>query len=371
METSIEHMEARTSAACDHAAAKWAALVNDVVVPMPRREVTTELIKAQASVDADFVLVRDHNSPDDVVLAETETIDLGQGNVFYTLRSCDVRPRGHCSSPPKYAFFIDDRSEITTRAVQSGKTLRDLFALSPRVKLVRDLDGPLDEDIALDDVAPFANGPVFYTRAAALGLAITVNSRVFGTADGVKAQMTGREIAKLVYPEAPGDTRIWEVSAGNREIGLDQITAIEGCEVFDVVRCNVTGGYEASRIERELGQLRDGGLVVTLLTEPVASVVYHGLRGMLGGQQMVTDVLVQVPSAYPGQFIDYAYLPEGSAFIGRVPGSPQEPRIHALGKIWQQISYHPHNGGGGPAWNPGLHGFHTYLGELQSWLRTS
>ena len=72
---------------------------------------------------------------------------------------------------------------------------------------------------------------------------------------------------------------------------------------------------------------------------------------------------------YPGQFIDWAYLPNDSPLIGRVKGSPQDERITSLGVVWRRISYHPHSGGGGPAWNPGLHGFHTYIGELVSWLR--
>ena len=56
------------------------------------------------------------------------------------------------------------------------------------------------------------------------------------------------------------------------------------------------------------------------------------------------------------------------ASTGRVVGSAQDQRITALDRVWRQISDHPHNGGGGPAWNPTKHGFHTYLGELLSWL---
>ena len=38
------------------------------------------------------------------------------------------------------------------------------------------------------------------------------------------------------------------------------------------------------------------------------------------------------------------------------------------GRNWTRISYHPHTGGGGPAWNKDLHGFHTYIDELLAWL---
>ena len=370
MATAHETMEAHPPIAQCHHAAKWAALVDDVVVPMPRRTVAACLIKEQAGVGPEFILVRDFNSPDDVVLNDADEVDLAEGNVFYRLRSCEVPPRGHCDSPPKLAFFVDDRFEVVIRPSQTGRTLRELFALAPGAQLFRDTEGTDDQSIAPDEEVRFGDGPVFYYRTA-VGLTITVNSRVFGEAEGVKSHMTGREIASLVYPENPDNTRVWEVSPTNREIGLGQPIDIEPCMAFDTVRKNVTGGFEASRVERELDLLHQGGLKVTLVTGPVPAVVYHDLRGTLGGAPATTDVLVPVPQAYPGQFIDYGYLPMGSPFIGKVLGAPQEPRISALDKVWQQISYHPHTNGGGPAWNPGLHGFHTYVGELLSWLRTS
>ena len=66
--------------------------------------------------------------------------------------------------------------------------------------------------------------------------------------------------------------------------------------------------------------------------------------------------------------IDWAYLPENSPMLECVKGTPQDERITALGQLWRRISYHPHQGGGAPSWNPAVHGFHTYLGELVSWL---
>jgi hypothetical protein len=47
-------------------------------------------VKAQASVPPGFVLVRDHNSPDDVILGDDEIVDLSKGNVFYRLAACDA-----------------------------------------------------------------------------------------------------------------------------------------------------------------------------------------------------------------------------------------------------------------------------------------
>ncbi len=348
--------------------AKWSALVDDTPVASPQRRVKAVVIKAQASVAGGRVLVRDHNSPDDVVLLDEELVDLSEGNVFYTLADCEVEPRGTCSAPPKLALFVDDRPEVTIRGDQTGKTIRDLFNLPPNAKLIRDHEGGQDEPIELTASVLFVDGPVFYTRHVQALLSITVNARLFTEVDGVRKTMTGWEIATLVYPEAPNETRVWLISGGNREIGLDERLDIGGCEIFDVVRKKVDGGFESDRIQEEIRRLKLSGQEVSVVETGEQSIVYHGLRTRPGFPVAVTDVLVPVPQSYPGQMIDWAYLPEGSPLIGRVKGSPQDHRIVALGRTWQRISYHPHNGGGGPGWNPALHGFHTYAGELISWL---
>ena len=90
--------------------AKWAALVDDKVIPMPQREVKVTVIKEQACVSDGKTLIRDHNSPHDRVVADNEIIDLAQGNVFYSLSGCEVQPRPACSEPAKLALFVDDRA---------------------------------------------------------------------------------------------------------------------------------------------------------------------------------------------------------------------------------------------------------------------
>jgi hypothetical protein len=357
----------RVGDCCDREA-KWAALVDDCVVPMPERTVRVSVIEEQASIPSGHVLVRDHNSAEDVVLTHESKVDLADGNVFYTIKACDVQPRGHCSSPAKLAFFVNDRYELTVRADQTGQSIRDLFNLPRNATLVRDDVGRIDEPIEPSVPVLFIDGPVFYSRAVAAALSITVNARIFTEHDGVKPEMTGREIASLVYPQSPDETRIWFVSGGNREIGLDERLEIHGCEVFDVVRKKVDGGFENSRVEGEIGKLQATAQKVTFVPSPVDAVVYHDVRTRPGSLVAVTDVLVPVPVSYPGEMIDWAYLPDDSPLIGRVKGSPQDHRIIALGRTWRRISYHPHNGGGGPAWNPALYGFHTYAGELLSWL---
>lgn len=346
---------------------KWAALVDDVVVHMPQRRVKARVIRAQANVPDGFVLVRDHNSPDDVVLDNDAEIDLADGNVFYRLSACDVQPRPGCTAPAKLAIFVDDRAEITTNRNQTGQSIRDLFGIPKHAMLVRDLESPDDVSVAPDATVRFEDGPVFYTRQRESKLRITVNSQVFTEADGVRAEMKGEQIAALVYAENPRATKIRWQSNEDRPVGHDESIHLAGCEVFNVTRCEVTGGYELSRAERELQKLREGGARVTLISSPQPAVIYHDVPTKPGDTPNKTDVLVLIPSGYPGGMIDGAHLPVGSPLIGRVAGQAQG-QITALDQAWQLISYHPHNGGGAPAWNPMKHGFHTYYGELLSWL---
>lgn len=347
------------------------ALVDDEAVPLPQRIVNAGVIRSQAGLGCDFVLTRDHNSPNDPVLQDADGVDLAEGNVFNRLSVLDENPRGGCIEKAKLAFFIDDRPELTTNPEQTGRSLRELFGLASDTRLYRDFESPRDESVAAEAPARFADGPVFYTRRQhqQKGLTITVNARPFTEADGVMPEMTGEAIARLVYPQAPRATRIFQRDDGrDREIGLDETVQIKGCEVFDVARCKVDGGHELARVEREVSLLAGAGTEVSLISSAAPAVIYRGLRTRPGYAVKSTDVLVPVPSAYPGQFIDWAYLPEGSPLIGRVVGSPQNHLIQADGRAWRQISYHPHNGGGGPRWDQTIHGFHTYVTELIAWL---
>ena len=114
--------------------------------------------------------------------------------------------------------------------------------------------------------------------------------------------------------------------------------------------------------------LRQSGAVVSFVPD-VPGVVYHGIPARSGYPHLqATDVFVRVPGGYPGQAIDGAFLPAGSPLLGRVAGQPQATTVTALGKTWQLVSYHPHAGGGAPAWNKDKHGFHTYVDELLTWV---
>ena len=349
---------------------KWAATLNDATVFAPQRRIKARVLKDQGGIPADQVLVRDHGNQFDVAFDDEAELDLGEGNVFYTLPRCDYRARGGCAAPAKLAFFVDDRPEITLNPDQTGRTLRELFGLIAAVRLFRDYESPNDQIIALDAEAHFPDGPVFYTRRTGVGLTIIVNKQTFGEADGVKKKMTGRELAALVSPE-PNKTEVTRHKGKERiPVGLDETVDIKGCEEFSVIRTNVVGGFELTRVQRELGALRDNGGEVTFVESPVPCAVYHRLPARNNYPHLVeTDVLVVLPSAYPGVMLDGAYLPAGSPLLGRVEGSPQGNTIQALGRTWQLVSYHPHNGGGGPPWNKDRHGLHTYYTEILSWIQ--
>jgi hypothetical protein len=348
---------------------KWAATLDDALVLVPRH-VTARLLKEEAGVKGELVLIRDYGSPNDLPFEDEAKIDLAEGNVFYLLPRCEVKKSEGEPEKPKFAFFIDDRPEETLNSKQTGRSLRELFGLVPATRLFRDLESPNDEPIGLDTEIVFAGGPVFYTRRGEKGLAIIVNKQTFSEADGVKPEMTGREISHLVSQD-PNQTEVTQVKGKERiKVGLDEKIKVHNCEEFCVIRTNVKGGFEISRIERELGTLRENGGEVTFVATPIPSAVYHKLPMRSGYPHLSeTDVLVAVPHCYPGVMLDGAYLPVGSPLLGRVEGAPQGATIQALGRNWQLVSYHPHNGGGGPAWNKDRHGFHTYYTEILSWIQ--
>jgi hypothetical protein len=367
--TGRDDVPAKPSQTCERLP-KWAAVVNDALVLLPGQHGTARLIKHEAGTPADLTLVRDHGSPNDVPFEDETRLDLSDGNVFYTLPHCEVKPANGCAAPPKLAFIVNDHAEQTLNPHQDGRSLRELFGFTATVRLFRDFESPDDTAIGLDDAVNFPDGPVFYTRRLGVGLTIIVNKQTFGETDGVRNRMTGREIASLVSPQ-PDKTEVTRHKGKERiPVGLDETIEIRDCEEFSVIRTNVVGGFEPTRIQRELGSLRDNGGNVTFVESPVPCAVYHRLPSRQGYPHLTeTDVLVPIPSAYPGVMLDGAYLPTGSPLLGRVEGSPQGNTIQALGRTWQLVSYHPHNGGGGPAWNKDRHGLHTYYTEILSWIQ--
>lgn len=174
--------EERSHAANKHAsdcrpAPKWAALIDDSLVPAPQREVRASVLLAQAGTKSGRVLVCDHGGGQDIAIAENEIVNLEHGNVFYTVPACDAPEKRHCTKPPKLALFVDDCPEITLNPNQTGKTVRELFSLTADVILVRDYESANDEPVALEDASPFSKGPMFYTRRKHTQITIIVNGR--------------------------------------------------------------------------------------------------------------------------------------------------------------------------------------------------
>lgn len=375
MDTQSDSKQGCGTAVAKHAlncrpAQKWAALVDDKVVFSPSQKVLARVLKEQSGATEADVLVRDHGSEHDFACDDDHVVDLAEGNCFFTVTRCDHTPRGGCDAPAKLVWFIDDRPETTLRANQTGRSLRDLFGLSVAARLFRDLESPQDEIVGPDAYLLFSDGPVFYSRRAETGLSITVNKQTFGVADGVKPEMTGREIANLITDQPCEVKRL----KGDQEIviALDEFVKIHGCEVFTVLRCNVVGGFEIERTNRELAILRENGADVDFITVPTPVVIYRSVPTRKGYPNIAeSDVLVVIPTGYPGVMLDGAYLPQGSPLSGKVAGEPRQGEIQADGRTWELVSYHPHNGGGASAWNPNRNGIHSYYSEVLSWIQAA
>lgn len=144
--------------------ARWAAIVGDVVIPMPRRIVTGLLIKEQAGIGNDVTLVRDYQTPFDVKMVDEEEIDLAQGNMFrIATGDCTTTHANNECQPAKLAFILDDCFKIVVVGKQSENSLRRLFDLHDKVQLLRDMDTQYDDVISEGATIDFADGPVFLT----------------------------------------------------------------------------------------------------------------------------------------------------------------------------------------------------------------
>jgi hypothetical protein len=362
--TKNKTMNTQTDPGCGLKAAKWNALVDDIVIPMPGRVVPARVIREQAGIGEDISLVRDHDSPDDEVINDNAEVDIGLGNVFYSERRCDLQERvgKACPAPAKLAFTVNDQPETVIRAEQTTEYLKDLFALGCETELFRDYSSPPEQPLLPLEKVNFVDGPVLIARKAHL-LEIIVNKKRFSSIDGVKPKMSGREIASLVST-TPDQTDVYKITGGRQQVPLGTVIDITDCEEFEVIRRNVSGGFNAARVTSDLAKFQAGGGKITLLSNPRA-VIYHDVPAHGGAGQ--SDVLVLVPTGYPGVHLDGAYLPAGSPYLATALGQLQGS-LSAAERSWTLKSYHPHTGGGGPAWDPVKHGIHTYYDELLNWL---
>jgi hypothetical protein len=205
--------------------AKWFGLVNDTIIPAPQRRLPASVLRAQAGVPADHSLLRDHNSPRDVIIDPHAEIDLGLGNVFYTRPGQCERPETDCESPAKLAWAVDDRPEVTVRPSQTGKSLRELFGLAESTVLFRDFESPMDQEIKDDDSLTFTEGPVFISRKVQQ-FCLNIEDKIYSWAE---PKISTSEIRQLGH--LPADQSVvWEDGEGReRTLREDEVIELETC----------------------------------------------------------------------------------------------------------------------------------------------
>ncbi len=176
--------------------AKWAAVIEDRLFPMPRQKLTARDILGQTAFGPDVVLQRDHNSSNDVVIDEEQVVNLGDGNVFRLIPRCEARPASACVEPAKRAFVLDDEWKVTVIPEQTGRTLKGLFDLPDEVELVRDYESPNDEVIANGEHVHHAEGCVFTARKLVLTIKVNNNPVRF-----TKRRVTALEVKQTAIAQ--------------------------------------------------------------------------------------------------------------------------------------------------------------------------
>lgn len=241
MNTHTETQQGHGTPVAEHAqncspAPKWAAIITDRLFPMPRRNFGARDILDQAGVGRDFVLVRDHGSPNDVVLDDEAIVDLAGGNVLRVIPRCEAGPQAHCTEPAKLAFVCDDAWEVTLTAKQTGHSLKRLFGLPDDAELLRDYESPDDLPIADAAVVNHADGCVFTSRR--VSLTVKVNNKDVRFA---KRSVTGLEIKQTAIAQGV------KIDAGcvlyrlKPDGGLgpairdDESVALKHCDAFNCV----------------------------------------------------------------------------------------------------------------------------------------
>ena len=217
-------------------ASKWLAIVNDTSIPMPERHVRIAALREQANVPSDYALLRDYDSPNDLVMPDNGIADLGEGNVFYTEPVCDIEPCTGCMEPAKLAISVNDRWELIIKPDQTGRTIRDLFNLPEDSELLRDLHSPHDETIGDDEPANFTAGPIFVTKKVATTVKVNNNPVKFN-----RRQVTGLEIKKTAIAQGVAikeDFALYQIKSGGALSPVIKDTdkvVLHECEEFRAV----------------------------------------------------------------------------------------------------------------------------------------
>ena len=217
--------------------AKWAALVDDRLVPLPRRRLKAKDILHQSRAKTGVQLIRDFNSPNDTAFEPDAIVDLAEGYVFRTGSGCQCAPKVTSDAPPKLAFIVDDRWEVTIEPRQTGETLRGLLNISQRAELLRDNESPKDDPIDNDDRVEFSDGPVF--TIVRKGLTIIVEATPH---QWLKPTISYMEVVTLFdpsYPQHPDITYsvTFKRGPGVRPEGIlvpGASVKVKDCMVFNV-----------------------------------------------------------------------------------------------------------------------------------------
>jgi hypothetical protein len=211
-----------------HADPRWFGLFNDRICTLPRRKVPVSLLRALASVPADHVLIRDHESPQDEVLADDATIDLADGNVFRTRPRCDVDASIPCSGSAKKALAVDDNFELITVAELPLNAVLSLFDLEEGTQLCRDYESPNDPVLAAGSMIRFVDGPTFLTRGDTPRHidVLVATTAGFYPAEGFERLPIGQpikvQLAKAANALKITDVAGWIARVGTRELDMDK-----------------------------------------------------------------------------------------------------------------------------------------------------
>lgn len=230
MDAHSENQQGRGSAGAEHvqncgSAPKWAALINDRLFPMPRRKLAARDVLDQSGHGRDLVLVRDHETRNDVPLADDATVDLAEGNVFRAVPLCEAGPQPACIGAPKLTFVCDDEWEETLIAKQTGESLKRLFGLPENAKLFRNFESPNDKPIGDADAVAFADGCVF-TAKRADEFCINIEGTKHPWS---KATITVPEVRKLGGLPADHPVVCEDAEGGERTLREDEVVTLDPC----------------------------------------------------------------------------------------------------------------------------------------------
>lgn len=197
-----------TAGAEHHQTPKWAAVVNDRLLPMPRRNLSARTILEQAGAEPDVILVRDHENQQDFPLKDDEMVDLAAGNVFKLVDRCLAIQTPTGTAAPKLAFVCDDAWEQTLIGLQTEPSLKRLLGIDGDMQLLRDFESQNDSPIGPQDHIRFEEGPVFRSipqdcQEPCGEIKIIVNGREKSV---TAKQLSYAEVVRLAFENADPET---------------------------------------------------------------------------------------------------------------------------------------------------------------------